>query len=388
MIPYGRQSIDQADIDAVVEVLRSDWLTQGPAVEAFETALAERVGAAHAVAFSNGTAALHGAMAAAGIGPGDRVLTSPLSFVASANCARYVGAQVGFVDVDVTTWNLDVTAVGARHCDALVAVHYAGLPCDLTSLASRPRVVIEDACHALGARTPDGPVGNCAHSDMTVFSFHPVKAVTSAEGGAVTTNSAELAAALRQFRSHGIVPTPGEGGWSYAAETLGYNFRLSDVHAALGRSQLSKLGSFIALRGALADRYRRRLIAMALPDVYAPPAAMPGWRHAYHLFPVWVPDRGRVYEAMRAAGIGVQVHYVPIYRHPIYEQLGYTHYDYPATERVYSGLLSLPLYPGLSRDQQDVVLQALADAVLAGSAPENVQSTMRHLHLERHHLTV
>src|SRR6185312_14797602 len=185
--------------------------------------------------------------AAAGIGPGDRVLTSPLSFVASANCARYVGAQVGFVDIDVTTWNLDVTAVGARHCDALVPVHYAGLPCDLTSLASRPRVVIEDACHALGARTPDGPVGNCAHSDMTVFSFHPVKAVTSAEGGAVTTNSAELAATLRQFRSHGIVPTPAEGGWSYAAETLGYNFRLSDVHAALGRSQLSKLGNFIAL---------------------------------------------------------------------------------------------------------------------------------------------
>src|SRR4051812_44779232 len=383
MIPYGRQSIDQGDIDAVVEVLRGDWLTQGPKVEEFEQALADRVEARHAVAFCNGTAALHGAMAAGEIGSGHRVLTSPLSFVASANCARYVGAQVGFVDIDATTWNLDITAIG--HCDALVAVHYAGLPCDLGSLVSRPRVIIEDASHALGARTPDGPVGNCAHSDMTVFSFHPVKTVTSAEGGAVTTNSDELAAALRRFRSHGTVPAPELGGWAYAVESLGYNFRLSDVHAALGRSQLSKLGNFIALRGALADRYRRRLIEMDLPDVYAPPAAMPGWRHAYHLFPVWVPDRQRVYDEMRSAGIGVQVHYVPIYRHPIYRSLGYTHYDYPATERVYSGLLTLPLYPTLSREDQDIVLRELAKAVLAISAPDDMKPTVAQPHIERQH---
>ncbi len=361
MIPYGRQSIDQADIDAVIEVLRGDWLTQGPTVEAFEDAIAARVEARHAIAFCNGTAALHGAMAAAGIGAGDRVLTSPLSFIASANCARYVGAQVGFVDIDPTTWNLDVRAVG--RCDALVAVHYGGLPCELSALVSRPRVVIEDACHALGARTPDGPVGNCAHSDMTVFSFHPVKAITTAEGGVVTTNSDELAAALRKFRCFGTVATPQDGGWAYAAESLGYNFRLSDLHAALGVSQLSKLGNFVALRGALADRYRRRLIEMALPGVAAPPAAMPGWRHAYHLFPVLVPDRRRVYDELRAAGIGVQVHYVPIYRHPIYASLGYTHYDYPATEHVYSGLLTLPLYPTLPKTDQDIVLDALAKAV-------------------------
>ena len=205
MIPYGRQNVESSDIEAVLSVLQGDWLTQGPAVEAFEDGLRRVTGARHAVAFANGTAALHGAAAAAGLGPGDVVATSPLTFSASAACARYVGARPTLVDIDSATLTLDVRAVPPG-LDGLVAVHYAGLPVDLAALAHRPRVVIEDACHALGARTPDGPVGNCAHSDLACFSFHPVKPITSAEGGAVTTNDPALADALRRFRSHGTVP--------------------------------------------------------------------------------------------------------------------------------------------------------------------------------------
>lgn len=360
MIPYGRQSLDDHDIDAVVEVLRGDWLTQGPTIDAFEQELAARVEAKHAVTFANGTAALHGAMAAAGIGPGDRVLTSPLSFVASANCGRFVGADVGFVDIDPETWNLDVTAVGP--CDALVPVHYAGLPVALDELAARgnrPRVVVEDACHALGARTPYGPVGNCAHSDMTVFSFHPVKSITTGEGGAVTTNSDELADALRRFRCHGMVRRPEVAGWYYEIEELGYNYRITDLQAALGRSQLAKLGSFVAMRNALADRYRSRFAEYALPGLVMPPAAEPGWRHAYHLFPVLVTDRDGVYARLRDLGVGTQVHYLPIYRHPLYARTGIDPRDFPVTEHVFHGILSLPLHPTLTRADQDTVIEAV-----------------------------
>ncbi len=361
MIPYGRQSIDEDDIAAVVEVLRGDWLTQGPAVSEFEAAIATRVEARFAVAFANGTAALHGAMAAGGIGTQHRVLTSPLSFVASANSARYVGASVGFVDIDPETWNLDPRQVGP--CDALVAVHYAGLPVDLSALAFRPRVVIEDACHALGARTPDGPVGNCAHSDMTVFSFHPVKSITCGEGGVVTTNSAELAAALRTFRNHGMVAKPQYGGWYYEVASLGFNYRLTDLQAALGRSQLEKLSTFVAMRNALADRYRRAFREREAGGLVLAPSPGLGVKHAYHLFPVLVSDRRRVYESLRAQDIGVQVHYVPIYRHPIYADTGVSPLDFPITEHVYSGLLSLPLHPTLARSEQDFVIDAVIEAV-------------------------
>jgi len=357
VIPYGRQCIDEDDIAAVVATLRSDWLTCGPAVERFETALRAYTGATHAVAFANGTAALHGAMAAAGVGPGDRVLTSPLSFVASANCARFVGAGVGFVDVDPKTLNLDPGRVGA--CDALVAVHYAGLPCELQSLNIRPRVIIEDAAHALGAHTTDGPVGNCARSDLCTFSFHPVKAVTTGEGGAVTTNSDALAAVLRRFRSHGTVAKPEQGGWYYEVETLAYNYRLTDVQAALGASQMTKLDRFVALRNRLAERYG---VLLAETAVELPPVAPPGTLHAYHLYAVRVPNRRAVYERMRAAGIGVQVHYVPIYRHPLHASAG-SPVDFPETERAYEGLLSLPLHPSLSDDDQDYVVRSLLDAL-------------------------
>jgi perosamine synthetase len=302
MIPYGHQSVDEDDVEAVAEVLRSDWLTQGPTVDRFERELAERVEVRHAVAFSSGTAALHGAAHVAGLGPDDLVVTSPLTFIASANCARYVGARVGLVDVDPTTWNLDLPAVPSCATGA-VPVHYAGLPVQLGGWTQRPRVVIEDAAHALGASTPEGPVGNCAHSDMTCFSFHPVKPITTGEGGAVTTNDDELADRLRRFRNHGTERRPNEGAWAYEVTEVGFNYRLSDLHAALGLSQLPKLDRFVERRNEIASRYREQLDGF----VGLPPAAPAGSRHGYHLFPVLVDDRRLVFEGMRSAGIGVQV---------------------------------------------------------------------------------
>jgi perosamine synthetase len=358
MIPYGHQSLDDDDVNAVIAVLKSDWLTQGPAVTAFEEGICERTGAQHAVAFANGTAALHGAAAVA-LGPGDLVATSPLSFVASANCARYVGADVTLVDIDPATLNLDPRLLPAG-VDALVAVHFGGLPLDLGALAYRPRVVIEDACHALGASTPDGPVGNCARSDMCVFSFHPVKTITTGEGGIVTTNSSERADALRAFRNHGIVRRPSEGDWYYEVEGLGYNYRLTDLQAALGSSQLHKLDRFVERRNQLAARYRDALADLPLQ---LPPEAPAGWLHAYHLFPVQVADRRRVFDELRRAGVGVQVHYVPIYRHPPFAASSGGPAGFEHTERVYAGLLSLPLYPGLSEAEQDFVVDALRAAL-------------------------
>ena len=356
MIPYGRQSVDDDDIAAVTAVLKGDWLTQGPAVDEFEARLCELTGARHAIAFSSGTAALHAACFAAGLGAGDRVAVPALTFAASAACATYVGAMPVVLDIDPATMNLDPTAVPAD-VDALVAVHYAGLPVDLGRLATRPRVVIEDAAHALGARTPDGPVGNCAHSDLCCFSFHPVKVVTTGEGGAVTTNDDALAGALRRFGRHGVVPRPDLGGWAYEIAEEGHNLRLSDIAAALGTSQLGKLDRFVARRNELADRYRTLLADL---PVVLPPAAPTGRRHAYHLFPVQVPARTHVYDALRADEVMVQVHYVPLYRHP---RFAGDPVRFPATEAVYAGLLSLPLFPDLTEDEQDVVVARLGSAL-------------------------
>lgn len=361
-LSYGRQSIDRADIDAVLEVLEGDWLTQGPAIERFEAALTAATGARHAVAFANGTAALHGAAAAAGLGPGHRVATSPLTFSASAACARYVGATPTLVDIDPATLNLDVGAVPAG-LDAVVAVHYAGLPVDLAALEAaghRPRIVIEDACHALGASTPDGPVGNCARSDMACFSFHPVKPITTAEGGAVTTNSAELADALRRFRNHGMVRRPEVDPWYYEVESIGFNYRLTDLQAALGTSQLTRLDAMIARRNEIAERYRAGLAGTA---VQLPPTAPKGVLHGYHLFAVQVPRRRQVYDALHEQGILVQVHYVPLHRHPVYAGLDATPPHLPATEAAYAGLLSLPMYPGLADHEVDRVIGALRELV-------------------------
>ncbi len=341
-------------------MLRGDWLTQGPTIAAFEEAVAESVGARHGVAFSSGTAALHAAMIAACIGPGAVVTTSPLTFVASANCARYVGADVALVDIDPRTLLMDLDAVPATGCDALVAVHYAGLPLDLSTLTRRPRVVIEDAAHALGAITPDGPVGNCAHSDMCMFSFHPVKHITTGEGGMITTNSAETAEKLRRARNHGLVPKPEVGGWYYEVEDTGFNYRMTDIQAALGCSQLSRLAGFVERRNKLAERYRHMLAGL---PVQLPEAAAPGALHAYHLFPVRVDGRDEVYRQLRDRGIGVQVHYVPVHHHPVFAHLAPGGAGFPEADRAYQRLLSLPLFPGLSELDQDRVVEELSAAL-------------------------
>jgi UDP-4-amino-4,6-dideoxy-N-acetyl-beta-L-altrosamine transaminase len=359
MIPYGRQSVSEEDIAAVVEVLRGDWLTQGPAVDRFEDAVLAVTGARHAVAFSSGTAALHAATAAAGLGPGDLVATSPLSFIASANCARYVGADVALVDINPATLNLDPAGVRPEH-DALVAVHYAGLPMDLSALTHRPRIVIEDAAHALGAYTAAGPVGSCALSDMCCFSFHPVKPVTTAEGGVVTTNSGAYAERLRRFRHHGIVRTPNRGEWAYEVRSLGYNYRLTDVQAALGTSQLARLETFIARRNELAMRYR---MALAGWPCELPPAAPEGSRHGYHLFVVRVDNRAKVFTSMREHGVGVQVHYVPIDRHPVSAAVVMPTGGLPNCDRAYERIMSLPMYPALTEQDQDHVVTALRRAM-------------------------
>jgi len=354
-LPYGRQSLDESDVLAVLNVLKGDWLTQGPAIGEFEAALAVVTTARHVVAFSSGTAALHAACAAAGLGPGDRVGVPALTFAASASCAVHVGATPVLLDIDPATLNLDPVSVPAG-LDGLVAVHYAGLPVDLSRLAHRPRVLIEDAAHALGARTPDGPVGSCASSDMCCFSFHPVKPITTGEGGAVTTNDEGLASRLRSFRSHGMVPAPERGPWAYDIGAAGFNYRLTDLQAALGTSQLRRLEAFIGRRNDLAERYRGLLADLPLR---LPPSAAAGWRHGYHLFVVRVSDRQRVYAELRESGIGVQVHYVPVHHHTAFRHLAAAS-DLPETEAAYAGLLSLPLHPRLTELDQDRVVATLA----------------------------
>lgn len=361
MIPYGRQSINEEDISAVVEILRGDWLTQGPTIERFEKSVAEYVGAEYAVAFSSGTAALHGAAWAAGLGPSDQVHVPSLTFVATANAARYVGAEPELVDINPKTWNIDLSLIPDTS-RAAIPVHYAGLPVDLSppNWSVRPAVVIEDAAHALGSLTPEGPVGNCANSDMVCFSFHPVKPITSGEGGMVTTNNSELADRLRRFRSHGIVRKPENGEWYYEVEDLGYHYRMTDIQAALGHSQMKRLDAFIARRNEMAEFYRQELKGLPLE---LPPEPQKGFRHGYHLFPVLVRDREIVFSRLRRAGIGVQVHYVPLHHHPTMRIAHQIPIGLPVTERVYHGLMSLPLHPGLKESDRETVIRELTVAI-------------------------
>jgi len=379
MIPYGRQNVDQADIDAVVEVLRSDWLTQGPTLERFERAVAERCQAAHAVAVCNATAGLHLACLAAGLGPGDLLWTSPNSFVASANCARYCGAEVDFVDIDPLTWNLDVRALadkleGARALGrlpkVLVAVAFSGQSCDMAEIARLAREygvrVIEDAAHAMGARYAGEPVGSGRYADLTVFSFHPVKIVTSGEGGMVLCNDPGLAQCLRDLRSHGItrdparMTEPSHGGWYYQQTELGFNYRMCDIQAALGLSQLNRLDAFLARRRELAGRYQRLLADLPLQL----PAMQDGAESAWHLYVVRLQPslEGRhreIFEQLRGAGIGVNLHYIPIHLQPYYRELGFSDGDFPEAERYYRQAISLPLFPDLSDALQDQVIDTL-----------------------------
>lgn len=355
-IAYGRQSIADSDVAAVVDVLTSDFLTTGPAVRGFEEALADYVDARHVVVYANGTAALHGACAAAGLASGHRVATSALSFVASANCARFVGAEATFVDIDPHTLNIDPDAV-PEGLDALVPVHFAGLPVDLDALAVRPPIVIEDAAHALGATTPHGPVGNCARSDMTCFSFHPVKPITSAEGGAVATNDDDLADALRRFRNHGMVPRPDKGGWYYEVVETAMNYRLTDLQCALGLSQLERIDGFVQRRREIAARYDDEL--RSLP-ITLPPVAGPGYEHGYHLYAIRTPNRREVYDSLRGDGVLAQVHYVPIHHHPVYADV---EISLPNTDAAYDGILSLPVFPDLTDAQQTHVIESLERAL-------------------------
>ncbi|HHQ4738486.1 UDP-4-amino-4,6-dideoxy-N-acetyl-beta-L-altrosamine transaminase [Aeromonas veronii] len=378
MIPYGRQSISDADIEAVVAVLKSDYLTQGQAVPAFEQGLADYCQVPHVVACSNGTTALHLACAVLDIGAQDTVWVSAVSFVASANCVRYYNANVDFVDVDPATGNLDVVALDKKlqqamrtHSlpKALIVVHLAGQPCDLEEIGALCRqygiILIEDACHALGAHYQGSPIGSCRHSDMTVFSFHPVKPITTAEGGAVTTRDQVLADKLRLYRSHGItrdpqallMPSPGE--WYYEQQLLGFNYRLTDIQAALGLSQLSRLDQFITQRRELARRYDALLSLLPVQPLQQSNNRQSG----YHLYVIQVAERDQVFARLRAAGIGVNVHYIPIPAQPYYRGLGHDPAGYPGAQAYYQGAISLPLFPALTLSEQQQVVDALEQAL-------------------------
>lgn len=381
MIPYGRQWISQEDKAAVLAVLDSDWLTQGPVVPRFETAAAAICGAPHAMAVSSGTAALHLGCLALDIGPGDRVWTSPITFVASANCARYCGASVDFVDVDADSVNLDTKALAdklhaARRDGKLpklvIPVHFAGRSCDMETIGELSREfgfrVMEDACHAFGATDAQGhPVGACRHSDMTVTSFHPVKIVTTGEGGMFTTANPEIAERISRLRSHGIVRNPEQmtgkpdGPWYYEQIELGYNYRMTDLQAALGASQLDRLPQFLARRRQLVKRYRQLLagLPVQLPTHGADDNS------AWHLFVIRVEAERRLatFEALRAADIGVNVHYIPVHLQSDYRRLGFAAGMFPVAEQYYREAITLPLFPELDDADQDQVVAALAEAL-------------------------
>lgn len=380
MIPYGRQDINEEDIRAVVEVLRSDWLTQGPAVERFEQEVARYCDAKFAVAVSSATAALHIACLAAGLKSGDNLWTSPNTFVASANCGLYCGARPDFVDIDPRTYNLSVDALKQKLARAenlgelpkiVIPVHFAGQSCDMDAIAGLGKrygfTVIEDASHAIGGRYRDTRVGSCAFSDMTVFSFHPVKIITTGEGGMILTNRQDLYEKLVRLRSHGITRDPmlmegeSDGPWYYQQIELGFNYRITDIQAGLGVSQIRRLDEFVARRRNLAARYDTLMQDLPLtlpwqhPDAYS----------AFHLYVVRLhldaigKSHRQVFDEMRQQGVGVNLHYIPVHTQPYYRGMGFKPDDFPEAEEYYREAISLPLYPGLSDSEQDRVVQAL-----------------------------
>lgn len=380
VIPYGRQNVSESDIQAVIEVLQSDFLTQGPAVPAFENALAQYCGAQHAAAVNSATSALHLACLALDVKPGDWVWTSPITFVASANCALYCGASVDFVDIDSATYNLSVESLAeklrqAERCGrlpkVLIPVHLCGLSCDMAAIHRLSRQygfkVIEDASHAIGGRYRGEPIGNCRYSDITVFSFHPVKIITTGEGGMALTNDAMLAKKMALLRSHGITREPAEmtqaadGPWYYQQIELGFNYRITDIQAALGLSQLNRLDAFVDRRHQLAEMYRQQLAGLPLSWQLQPDDC----RSSLHLFVVRLQtsqigkSRLNIFQQLRDAGIGANLHYIPVHLQPYYQNRGFKPGDYPQAERYYAEALTLPLYPDLSEPQLNQVVEAL-----------------------------
>ena len=385
MIPYGRQNINQADIDAVIDVLRSDFLTQGPVVPAFENAVAKYCGTQHAVAVNSATSALHIACLALGVGHGDTVWTSPITFVASANCALYCGAKVDFVDIDPNTYNLSVDRLKEKLEQAqqtgnvpkvVIPVHLCGQSCDMAGIYALSQhygfKIIEDASHAIGGRYKDEPIGNCRFSDITVFSFHPVKIITTGEGGIALTNDNQSAKRMQLLRSHGITsdkadlsPRPKEELWNYQQINLGYNYRMTDIQAALGLSQMQRVNDFVSMRHTIATRYNQMLSAL--------PVVQP-WQHhdgytSYHLYVIRLKldeiskTHREVYEMLRAAGVLVNLHYIPVYRQPYYEEMGFSAAYCAEAEQYYSEAISLPIYPGLTEKQQLYVVNCLIKQV-------------------------
>ncbi|MCE8002224.1 UDP-4-amino-4,6-dideoxy-N-acetyl-beta-L-altrosamine transaminase [Billgrantia ethanolica] len=384
MIPYGRQDIQQQDIEAVLEVLRSDFLTQGPVVPRFEQAVAEKTGATHALAVNSATSALHIACLALGLGEGDRLWTSPVTFVASANCGLYCGAKVDFVDIDPRTYNLCPEALESKLEQAkqegrlpkvVVAVHLCGQPCDMQAihaLAQRYGFrVIEDASHAIGGKYQDEYIGNCRYSDITIFSFHPVKIITTAEGGMALTNDDQLAQRMNLLRSHGVTRDPelmtheADGPWYYQQVDLGFNYRMTELQAALGVSQLERLDDYVAQRNALAERYDNLLAELPVTTPWQHPDSYSG-RHLYvirlKLDIVGVSHR-QAFESLREQGIGVNLHYIPVHTQPYYQAMGFQPDDFPEAQRYYAEAISLPLYPTMSTAQQDEVVSALQQAL-------------------------
>lgn len=369
-IPYGRQSINEEDIQAVVDVLRSDYVTTGPSVQEFEKGVAEYVGAKYAVAISNGTAALHAACYAAGIGEGDEVITTPITFAASANCVLYCGAKPVFADIKPDTYNIDPQDIRRKitvKTKAIVAVHFTGQPCEMDEIHAIAKeydlIVIEDAAHALGADYKGKKIGSI--SDMTTFSFHPVKHITTGEGGMITTNSEGLYQKLALFRTHGItrdssLMTRDEGAWYYQQLELGYNYRITDIQCALGVSQMKRLDEFVDKRRMLVERYNK---AFAGNDSIGIPMQKEGCNNSYHLYVIQClkHDRKEVFDALRSASIGVNVHYIPVYEHPYYRNNGYADVRCENAELYYSRAISLPLYPDLTFEQQDYVIDKVLD---------------------------
>jgi UDP-4-amino-4,6-dideoxy-N-acetyl-beta-L-altrosamine transaminase len=383
MIPYGRQVITQSDVDAVVAVLRSDFLTQGPQVPLLERGLAEYCGASHAVAVNSATSALHIACLALGLSEGDWLWTTPTTFVASANCALYCGAKVDFVDIDPQTSNLNPQALEQKLIIAeregripkiVIPVHLCGRPCDMQAIHALSKrfgfKIIEDASHAIGSRYRNEPVGNCRYSDITVFSFHPVKIITTAEGGAALTNHAELASKMALLRSHGItrepeqmVDTP-DGPWYYEQIALGFNYRMTDLHAALGVSQMARIDAFVAQRHQIAAKYDKLFEEL--------PVQVPARDQDYsalHLYVIRLKldlisrTHHDVFVALREQGIGVNLHYIPVHTHPYYREMGFVMGDFPEAERYYREAISLPIYPGLSDEDITRVVNAVKIAI-------------------------